>query len=377
MNTKKDTGVVSELEWNGVIFDYKLKKVNANHKLQKIRESKVIQSMMYDHKIECKPLEKLVGKLEYICTVFPAGRSYLFFLHKVKNNLIKHSKKSVDILGEDRSLRISEECVLSPTEFVDAISSEFEFWLDSEIDASVDMWLYDAPSILAKISSDAANNAWCARFDSQYFSGTFDAKELNLSIYEKEAIAADNAIKIYLNNLRDHKNLSGGTLTMDIDNTGLVDSWRKKRSRVLRTNEIFKSWLSLEAHHNINLNLVKNFSENQLADYGSRNPIYNFDHRVISEYGCELVESIIFGPPDVDAFSGDNFIAPFTNKENLKFYAADQDEAHSENCIGLDFFTETHDKMDKNKVFWMHGPEKDTMKIMKLAIEHNLPAAIN
>jgi len=217
---------------------------------------------------------------------------------------------------------------------------------------------------------DASNDVWGVEFPGCKLAGKF--QERHRPIHQKETIAVSAAISQYLVYKNRETSVGRTQLIICCDNTVVVNSWKKRRSKDIFVTHEIAAWEELSLKFNIDIQLISVNTRQQVADAASR---WNFgiEEITLSESGIKRLYDILNVYPHIDAFANQNNVLPI---ENIKYISKLPLLNRDPNCIAVDLFAQNTRLYNKRQLIWAFPPVHLVEAAVRKFVEEEASALI-
>jgi hypothetical protein len=258
LDSKKKTLPATRILSLGFLIDTEQMKVSVPHEKMNKAKQRIRDILDSDH-IGVKDLQRIVGTLNHLAQIMPAGRTFMFSLRRSLATGVSNYRKIPTGITEDLAVWL---------QFMDEWNASYDIIQERDISFE-DINLYTD-------ASDWGMGGWNGELHA-WFSIPWTKEQQDLHIGAREMMATKKALELW-----GHE-WAGRTMIMHTDNQGNVDAMTNRRSRKdAALAELLREIFYLELRHRCRIILqhVPGL-ENEIADALSRNEMQRF-HRLWS-----------------------------------------------------------------------------------------------
>ena len=141
-------------------------------------------------------------------------------------------------------------------------------------------------------------------------------------------------------------------------------------------NSHFIRWMKIEKSDNLQLKLVKIYSESQKADSISRWDMLSRSEMMITNESKSYINCILKTFPDVDVFANEHTVISNLDNTPLEYVADHKSPSAPKNCIAVNFWSQCWKSFDKTKLLWCFPPDHVAQKALRTLLDAQVPALI-
>ena len=161
----------------------------------------------------------------------------------------------------------------------------------------------------------------------------------------------------------------------------MVSAWNKRRIKsdkedASRINSHFIKWMEIERTENLEIRLVRIYSESQKADAISRWDSHSKAEMTITSQAKTYLNCILNTFPDVDVFANEHNFLSDLNNIPLDYIADHKSPSAPKNCIGSNFWSVCWKSFDKTKLLWCFPPQSVAQRALRTLLDAQVPAFI-